>query len=281
VTYLLESLLDIATSYDGLVFDQWGVLHNGAEPYPHAVDILTELRRRGHFMAVLSNSGRRARANQELIEQIGFPPGLFGRVMSSGEALWQDIYTGRIAEQIFFKVERRPCDAAHFAEGLKIEFASKMCEVEAILLLGVPDDSIIEEWEHSLNEAAALNLPVYCANPDRFSPRPDGKLALQPGALAYAYKDRGGSVTFYGKPHLPVFSGLERAVDMVGGRLLMIGDSLEHDIAGANIAGWDSVFVLGGLHKTETEENDITGSVKNLVNAHGIKPPTFAIREAK
>jgi len=281
MTFILESLLDIADEYDALVFDQWGVLHNGTDPYPQAVDILIELRRRGHFMAVLSNSGRRARPNEELIEQIGFPRGLFGRVMSSGEALWQDMSAGRIAEQIFFKVERKPGDAEQFARGLKVEFVSQIQEAEAVLLLGVPDESAIEEWEDSLNEAAALGLPFYCANPDRFSPRPGGKLALQPGSLAYAYKDRGGPVTFYGKPHLPVFSGLERAVDMIGGRFLMIGDSLEHDIAGASTAGWDSVFVLGGLHKSGIDENDVPGSIENLAIAHGIKPPTFAIREAK
>ena len=65
---------------------------------------------------------------------------------------------------------------------------------------------------------------------------------------------------------------------MVGGRLLMIGES-EHGIAGANIAGWDSVFVLGGLHKTEIDENDIAGS-GSLVNARD-QAADLAIREAK
>jgi len=32
---------------------------------------------------------------------------------------------------------------------------------------------------------------------------------------------------------------------------LAVGDSLEHDIAGASAAGMDSCFIAGGIHKDE------------------------------
>ncbi len=34
-------------------------------------------------------------------------------------------------------------------------------------------------------------------------------------------------------------------------QVLAIGDSLEHDIAGAAAAGIDSLFIAGGIHATE------------------------------
>ncbi len=102
---------------------------------------------------------------------------------------------------------------------------------------------------------------------------------MQPGALAEAYALRGEDVAYYGKPHLPVFRGLERALGLAGARIVLIGDSLEHDIDGAARAGWDSVFVWGGLHRAEIDPADIAGSIAELARAHGVAPPTHAIEE--
>ncbi|WP_439142641.1 HAD hydrolase-like protein [Pseudooctadecabacter sp.] len=49
-------------------------------------------------------------------------------------------------------------------------------------------------------------------------------------------------MTFYGKPHTPVFRAVERSMNVVPDRLLMVGDSLEHDISGAAKAGWATLF---------------------------------------
>ncbi|MEL7026766.1 MAG: TIGR01459 family HAD-type hydrolase, partial [Pseudomonadota bacterium] len=98
----LQSLTEIAENYDAIVLDQWGVLHDGTRPYPHAVAALTSLAERGTRMAVLSNSGKRAGPNADRIAAIGFPAALFEVVMTSGEALWRDIQAGRISEQAFF-----------------------------------------------------------------------------------------------------------------------------------------------------------------------------------
>lgn len=42
-----------------------------------------------------------------------------------------------------------------------------------------------------------------------------------------------------------------------------VGDSLEHDVAGANAAGIDSIFVLGGIHAKEL------GLVPTGIDEHG------------
>lgn len=279
MTRLLDSVRDVAADYDALVFDQWGVLHDGAKPYTHAVGTLTDLGERGHRLAVLSNSGKRARANLHRIEDIGYPPGLFQQVMSSGEALWRDLLTGRIEERVFFATERTPGDAKLFAEGLDLRFVPDTGNAEAVLLLGCPDDSAVEDWDDQLDAATARGLPAYCANPDRRSPRPLGRFAIQPGALADGYERRGGAVAYYGKPYPPVFAGLEDALDLAGGRLVLIGDSLEHDIDGAARAGWDSVFVWGSLHRSDIDPRNVAGSIAELSMAKGIAPPTYAIEE--
>ena len=56
---------------------------------------------------------------------------------------------------------------------------------------------------------------------------------------------------WYGKPHRPVFDAVARA--MGTDRLLMVGDSPEHDVAGGASAGWATCLVMGGLHAARLE----------------------------
>ena len=47
MTLLIKSLEEIATDYDAIVFDQWGVLHNGTSAYAGATEVIETLAERG------------------------------------------------------------------------------------------------------------------------------------------------------------------------------------------------------------------------------------------
>ncbi|WP_136442629.1 TIGR01459 family HAD-type hydrolase [Pacificoceanicola onchidii] len=275
---LLQSLEQVAARYDAIVFDQWGVLHNGAEPYPKAVDCLKALSQSGHRLAVLSNSGKRAAPNRDRIADMGFAPELFASVMTSGEALWQDFARGRMDAGPFYAIGRSAGDAASWAEGLSVAFAP-LKDARAVLLMGLPDGSTLEDWSDDIREIAARGLPVYCSNPDRKSPRAGDVTVISPGALAYAIRDAGGAVTFYGKPHLPVFTALQ--ADLGASKLLMVGDSLEHDIAGGSAAGWDTALVKGGLYAQAFSGGEDAAVLQDLTHAHAAPHPTFLIEDVR
>jgi FMN phosphatase YigB (HAD superfamily) len=63
----------------------------------------------------------------------------------------------------------------------------------------------------------------------------------------------GGTVVRFGKPHKKHFQACIRK--LVGGlpkeRFVHVGDSMHHDIAGANAAGVDSLFAVGDVHRQE------------------------------
>ena len=44
MTATLTSILDVADTYDAIVFDQFGVLHDGTSAYPNAIRALDALR---------------------------------------------------------------------------------------------------------------------------------------------------------------------------------------------------------------------------------------------
>ncbi|MEO1681097.1 MAG: TIGR01459 family HAD-type hydrolase [Pseudomonadota bacterium] len=273
MTRSLRSLCEVAAAYDAIVLDQWGVLHDGTDPYRDAVSAVRGLHDIGAKLAVLSNSGKRAGPNADRISGMGFPPEAFATIMTSGEALWRDVAEARLTERAFFPIERKEGDAAAWADGLDVTLCSDVRDSEAILLMGLPDDSNEDTWRDVLDHVLAASLPVYCSNPDRASPRSGGKIVVSPGALAHAHGESGGRVRFYGKPHRPVFEAVRNALGAE--RLLMVGDSLEHDIAGAAAAGWDSVLVTGGLYADRFASGNPDEVLDLLLDDGRFPPPTY------
>ncbi|MEM7290969.1 MAG: TIGR01459 family HAD-type hydrolase [Pseudomonadota bacterium] len=262
----------LAPEYDAMVLDQWGVLHNGSQPYPGIIECLKALASCGTRLAVLSNSGKRANINLKRIAEMGFPPELFEIVMTSGEALWRDTAANKIKEQKFFAIERVVGDATEWSAGLDLKIVTDIQDAEAVLLMGLPDGNAVSDWQTHLELAAELKLPFYCSNPDLASPRAD-RMVVSPGALAHAYQKQGGDVLYYGKPHLPIFEALEAALETK--RLLMIGDSLDHDIMGAHNAGWDSVLIQGGLYSKDFQFGPSEEILEKLTQKKNCPPPTY------
>ncbi|KAG2423639.1 hypothetical protein HXX76_015156 [Chlamydomonas incerta] len=85
------------------------------------------------------------------------------------------------------------------------------------------------------------------ANPDVVTVD-GGALVDMPGALAAAYSRAGGRVVLMGKPAPVIYTACAEVLDLPPHELLAVGDSLEHDVAGALGAGIDTLFVAGGIH---------------------------------
>lgn len=272
----VDTLTETLHGIEGIVVDQWGVLHDGSTPYPFAREALETLKARKFRLAVLSNSGRRAKANATQLAERGFPPGLFDSVVTSGEVLWHDLADGRMQVSRLCPIARDATDAEAWADGLDISFAP-VENAEAVLLMGLPDTAAEDAYDDLLSTALRRNLPVLCSNPDRGAPRADGAIVLSPGALAHGYVERGGHVRFIGKPDSAVFRVVETALDLPPEALLMVGDSLEHDIAGAAAAGWRSVFVRGGLHAADFGPGDVAEAVVALCQATGTPSPDYTL----
>lgn len=58
----------------------------------------------------------------------------------------------------------------------------------------------------------------------------------------------GGKCKYFGKPHEEHFYACLRELNLEATRVAHVGDSLHHDIVGANAAGISNVFITGGIH---------------------------------
>jgi HAD superfamily hydrolase (TIGR01459 family) len=133
-------------------------------------------------------------------------------------------------------------------------------------------------------QARERKLPLVCANPDIVVERGD-RLVYCAGAIAELYRELGGEVIFYGKPHRPIYArAMELAAERLGrttplDRVLAIGDSVRTDLAGAHGFGIDCLFVTRGIHAEDFEGIDelSPAAVKELFG----HPPRALTRELR
>lgn len=288
MTRFIQSIREAIDTFDVAVLDQWGVLHNGSVPYPHAAEAINTLRAHGKHVVILSNSGKRAAVNLKRIADMGLLAEHIGDVVTSGEALRDDLLSGRLVingktPRAIFPICGRPGDAEAWrgdAEWIRITDA---CDdsVDCIMLMGLPDGSSADSHDDIFHQAVAMDIPLICSNPDKVSPRAGG-LVVSPGALADRYAGMGGRVVWYGKPYRPVFEAVVRCrPDTMPSRFLMVGDSLEHDIAGAQRAGFGTAWVRGGIHADAFTGSEGAGQLasitQDLATQKGVEPPDYSL----
>eukprot|EP00878_Enallax_costatus_P030388 GHUV01033081.1.p1 GENE.GHUV01033081.1~~GHUV01033081.1.p1 ORF type:complete len:137 (+),score=25.30 GHUV01033081.1:410-820(+) len=67
-----NALSDIIDQFQGVLLDQFGVLHDGKQPYPHAIAAVQRLHEAGKQIIVLSNSSRRSGGTIKKLAKLGF-----------------------------------------------------------------------------------------------------------------------------------------------------------------------------------------------------------------
>lgn len=243
---ILSGLREIASDYDGLICDVWGVLHDGHRARQGAVEALKNFRAAHGPVVLLSNAPRPAGDLEKQFVQFGVPPDCYDAVVTSGVATRDDL-AKRSAARRLRMFHLGPARDAGIFEGLDIELAD-VAGAEIVLCSGLFDDDseTPDDYRDRLAALKARGLTLICANPDWVVQR-GGKLVWCAGALANEYEKIGGDVVYYGKPMPPIYD-LVRAAAKGAGRLLAIGDGLHTDIKGANAAGFDALFIADGIH---------------------------------
>ncbi|RZI46225.1 TIGR01459 family HAD-type hydrolase [Candidatus Finniella inopinata] len=257
MTTQLSNFNGLADTYDLFLFDLWGVVHNGKEPFLNTLACLKDLKDQGKSAFLLSNSPRLAQPTADRLTQMGIPADYYQGVHTSGtdchKALRDrpDEFYKSLGEKLF---HIGPGTYTPIFDTLDYVSVPILDQVDFVLISGTVDwVETLEEYDPLLNAALARNLPMVCANADKQAIHGNDRV-LCAGLLAEMYAEGGGTVRIHGKPNPIMY---ERAHDLAQQQLgktikkdkiLMIGDSLATDIKGANAYGIDSLMVLTGVH---------------------------------
>jgi len=273
---VLTSIASLAGTYDAWLCDIWGVMHNGESPFPGAADACSRFRAQGGTVVMISNSPRPGHAVAHQMAEIGVPEDTYDAIVTSGDTTRQVVAERRDIPFFHLGPERdKP-----LLDGLDVR-PVRLEEAGYVLCSGLFDDlnETPADYADMLREMHDRALPMVCANPDIQVER-GNRLIYCAGALAAAYAELGGEVSYTGKPHPPIYRSACQLVTRARGagvpvsRILCIGDGIKTDMIGAAAAGMDAVFVASGLHiGNEYARNGLTpDSLENAFSGVSVRP---------
>ena len=260
---ILPSIAPLSSRYDAWLSDIWGVMHNGARAFEAACDACARFRAQGGVVVLITNAPRPHDSVASQLDKFGVPRTAYDAIITSG-----DVTRALLAKQAGRTVFHLGPERDRGVFQANVRFAP-VDSAELIVNTGLFDDlnETPADYEPMLRRLRLRDVPMICANPDLMVEKGD-KLLYCAGALAQSYQAMGGTVLYAGKPHLPVydeaFALVAKALSAGASgrtfdksRVLAIGDGLRTDMAGAQAAGLDAIFIPSLLH---TEGHDLTDS---------------------
>ena len=281
-TTTIKGLDEIVERYDFFILDQWGVMHDGKQGYPCAIDCINNLVKLNKKLIIISNSSKRKKNTISRLPSLGFNQDNFFETMTSGEMIWQSLlnlnhdFTKKLNKNCFHLYDKNKEDGKLFLQGLeKYNFVENIEQADFILGCTPYANYSIMDYIPLLKKAINKQLPFVCANPDFDTVENKSKnLLICMGSIAELYKSMGGKIFILGKPCFEIYNeSIKKINNFEKSKTLAIGDSIYHDIAGANSFGVDSLLITSGIHKGFFDKDrPIWDSKSNKLIKLDIKP---------
>lgn len=223
--------LGVLLDLDGTVWD------DDERPYPGAGAAIATLRAAGLPLRFVTNTTRMTRA------------ALAGKLTAAGiPATADDIFTATLAAVIWLGENGYRRVAICLPPATFAEFAALQIDEETPEAVVVGDMG--EGWTFEVMNRAfrwLLDGAEFLALHRNRYWMTGGRLLLDAGAFVAALEyATGRTARLVGKPSPTLFISAAHALDLEPGELAMVGDSLDTDIAGAQIAGCLGVLVRSG-----------------------------------
>lgn len=264
-------ILELMDEYDGFLFDIWGVICEGAFPYPRAIEMVNEIIANKEVLFV-SNAPREKNYSASFLRKLGLhvTPEM---IVTSGE-----IARGIVSDKEHYFMQNKPKLYHLGAEknediltGINVEVTTDISEAGLLFITCYRDEEEdVSDIEAIFQQAAKIKMPAICVNPDTIIVN-QGKLRYCSGYFAPQYQKLGGEVIYTGKPWPPIF---EAALEIMAQRgvtdknkILMVGDTLETDIIGAINCDIPSALVTSGNAGKLTQAVDFQGKRADLSKA--------------
>ncbi len=248
--------IELVDDYDVILLDAFGVLVHAQAALPGARQLIDHLcagERR--FFVVTNDASKQPDASAERFQRFGLAIEA-EQIITSGSLLSPHFERAGLVGARCMVLG--PADSAQYvsdAGGVVVApsvdesyDALVVCDDAGYPFLDTMDIALTALFRHiDRGDEPALILP----NPDLLYPKGDSQFGFTSGAAAMLleaalerrYPARELRFTRLGKPHAPIFEEAKRRAG--GGTMLMIGDQLETDIAGAIGAGIDAALVAG------------------------------------
>jgi HAD superfamily hydrolase (TIGR01450 family) len=254
----IRELLD---RHDGVLLDAFGVLIDGSGALPGAVQLIDELTARGTPYAIVSNDASRSRetfARRFAGFGLVVPPDRFVTSGTLLPAYFRD--HGLAGARTCVLGTDDSCAFVREGGGVPVEVVDGI-EIDVVAVCDDGGTPFLDGIEIALSAIvrairAGRRPALVVPNPDLIYPKGAGELGFTAGAMAVLIETGleralpGSGVVFerLGKPQPHLMRAAASQLGVAPERLVMIGDQLETDVAGAHAAGIASALVGGISH---------------------------------
>ena len=244
----------LSPAYDAFIVDLWGVVYEEQRLCFGVFNALSQLKEEEKKVLFLSNSPLRSADMSKVLERMGVKRGLYYGVLTAGEIVYHEMR--RRMDPFFSDLGYRcfhigPETSWLPYADLGYTPVSDINEADFFFVTGTTEKfDLPENYEPLFKKGLSRHLPMICACPDSFVLR-KGVPCMMAGALAAQYQQLGGAVFWRGKPDPSVFLYCVEGLKTDKSRVAVIGDCVQTDIYGANLAGLDALFIAGGIHTGE------------------------------
>ena len=241
-TKLIKGLNQVQSKYDAFFIDLWGVIHNGVQLYPEAINVLKKLNQLNKRFVLISNAPRPSKSVEKYLTNLKMDKVFLKNIFTSGEAALQTLKKNIYGEVFYHLGPKRDADLIRGLEKNK----TSLDKCDFILCTGLFEDkmSSLKYYENLLKKYTKLKM--VCTNPDLIVHR-GSKIEYCAGSIAKIFENLGGGVVYFGKPYPEIYKFCIKKNETI----LAIGDNIRTDIKGANNMKFDSLFITGGVHKKE------------------------------
>jgi HAD superfamily hydrolase (TIGR01459 family) len=258
----IHNFSNISKGFKGVLLDAYGVFWGGNAVglLPGAQKVMESLVANGKIVGILSNTTQLASKERSKLTANGLIEGVhYHFLITSGEA----------AKSIFNK-KNLPFDCPKgtywllgtihpkFGSHHPLFEESPFVETQDIqeadfIYISIPhingeDQTNSDVFREKIKAISRYGLPLVCANPDLFAQEGNPpQLVVRQGSIAAIYEELGGTVFYIGKPSCLIYT---MAMDLFSKHtiskttdVIMVGDTPETDIRGANAFGMPSALV--------------------------------------
>ncbi|MEQ9115547.1 MAG: TIGR01459 family HAD-type hydrolase [Rickettsiales bacterium] len=272
---------DLSNLFDIFIFDLCGVVHDGVSLHEGTVEFIEYLRTLKKDVILLSNSPNFSSKAKNFLNSNNFKIKEDEVLLTSGDYFYSVVRGSadyKNKKYFYFGGERNRESLVEMG----LEITADPASADYIIASPFSDDKKeIEDYSKLVEELVKYGKEYLCINPDIYAPH-GNTIRYTPGFFAKLYEELGGKVKYFGKPEKSIYQhviGLNRRYESAPkDRIIMIGDSMNTDIRGANNFAISSLLVGKGYHKEIdfTDEN----KMESLFKEYGFEP-TYYIEQPK
>lgn len=297
MSVVINSMKDLMDSYDVFFMDMCGVIHHDDVLFEGIIDFFKLCSRIGKCIFLISNASRNEEILMNFLESLGLPKDLYNGALTAGMDCVNHLekrelpFYNNLGNK-YYKIgnNNKYCHWM-LKDSAKYYRVEDINDADFIFLAGLENNCIedVSGYKGIIEKGLQGNLPMVCANAD-LRVRANNRICICPGAIAEEYHRNGGNIFVHGKPKTEMFSdALQILQNRIGktvdkNRCLMIGDSLNTDIIGANNFGIDSLFCCNGVYSFDFAKckdfTDVKNTLGVLVSSEK-EIPTYVIDEVR